>query len=68
MRTNINLCLQVAGFTGCSTALNCSTGIPSPEPFRPANEVPAEHEVVGLDAYKLAVSISVAATILSLCL
>jgi hypothetical protein len=68
MRKDVIVCLQGAGFMGWSTALDFSNGIPSPEPFTPANEIPEEDEVVGLDAYKIAVLVSVAAAILSLCL
>lgn len=68
MRANMIVGLQTAGFTGCSTALDFRGEIPSPEPSTAGNEVPAEDEAVGLDAYAIAVLVSVAATILSLCL
>ena len=68
MRANMIVGLQTAGFTGCSTALDFRGGIPSPEPSTAGNEAPAEDEAVGLDAYAIAVLVSVAATILSLCL
>jgi hypothetical protein len=45
-----------------------TNGIPPAKPFGHGNEVPAENEVAGLDAYKVAVLVSVAAAILSLCL
>lgn len=68
MRANIIVCLQAAWFTGCPTAFSLTNGIPPAKPFGHGNEVPAENEVAGLDAYKVAVLVSVAAAILSLCL
>ena len=49
-------------------ALDLRSGIVSQEKFTPENEIPTDDEVVGLDAYKVAVLVSVAAAILSLCL
>jgi hypothetical protein len=68
MRANMIVGLHTAGFMGCSTALDLRGGTPSPEPFTVRNEVPAEDEAVGLDAYAIAVLVSIAAAILSLCL
>jgi len=68
MRANITVYPLAAGFLGCLTELGSSRGIVSPEKLSPENEVPTDAEVAGLDAYKVAVLISVAAAILSLCL
>jgi len=68
MRANMIVGFQTVGFMGCSTALDLRGGIHSPEPFAAGNEGPAEDESVGLDAYAIAVLVSVAAAILSLCL
>jgi len=65
MRANIIVCLLAAGFLGCLTALN--SRIPSQEELAPQIEAPS-NEVVGPDAYKVAVLVSVAAAILSGCL
>lgn len=68
MRANIEVYSLAAGFLGCLTPLDLRSGIVSQEKFTPENEVPTDDEVVGLDAYKVAVLVSVAAAILSLCL
>jgi hypothetical protein len=68
MRANIFVCPQAAWFTGYSTGLDLRNGIPSPEPLSAGSEVPAEDEAGGLDAYAIAVLVSVATAILSLCL
>ena len=68
MRANITVYPLAAGFLGCFTALDLGSGIVSEEKLSPENEVPTDDEVVGLDAYKVAVLVSVAAAILSLCL
>jgi hypothetical protein len=67
MRANMIVGLQAAGFMGCSTALDLRAGSPPPELFTAGNEVPAENEAAGLDAYAIAVLVSVAAAIFSLC-
>lgn len=67
MRANMIVGLQTAGFMRCSTAMDLMGGIPSPEPFTVGNEVPAEDQTVGPDAYTIAVLVSVAAALLSLC-
>ncbi len=67
MGANITAYPLAAGFLGYLTALDLRSGIPSQE-LNPENEVPIDDEVVGLDAYKVAVLVSVAAAILSLCL
>jgi hypothetical protein len=68
MRASITVYPLAAGFLGSLTGLGLRRGIPSQEKLGPENEVPTDDEVVGLDAYKVAVLISVAAAILSLCL
>lgn len=68
MRANIFVCPQAGWFTGYSRGLDFRNGIASPEPLSAGSEVPAEDEVVGLDAYEIAVLVSVAAAILTLCL
>ena len=68
MGANITVYPLAAGFLGCLTELGLRRGIPSQEKLSPENEAPTDDEVVGLDAYKVAVLISVAAAILSLCL
>ncbi len=67
MRANITVCPRAAGFLGCLTALDLRSGLPSQEKLTPENEVPTDDEVVGLDAYKVAVLVSVGVAILSLC-
>jgi hypothetical protein len=67
MRANIIVCLLAAGFLGCLTALNSRSRIPSQEKLAPQIEAPS-NEVVGPDAYRVAVLVSVAAAILSVCL
>jgi hypothetical protein len=62
MRANIIVCLLAAGFLGCLRG-----GIPSQERLSPENEAPTP-EVVGPDAYKIAVLVAVGAAILTLCL
>ena len=49
-------------------ALDLKGGIPSKEKLSPQSEAPTDDEVVGLDAYKLAVLVSVGVAVLSLCL
>jgi hypothetical protein len=67
MRAYITLYPLASGFLGCSTELGLRRGIPSHEKFSPEDEGPSD-EVGGVDAYKVAVLVSVAAAILSLCL
>ncbi len=67
MRANITLCLPAAGFLGCLTELDLRRGIPSQEKLSSGNEVSTNDEVVGPDAYKVAVLVSVGLAILSLC-
>ena len=67
MGTNIIVCLLAAGFLECLTALNSRSRIPSQEKLAPQIEAPS-NEVVGPDAYKVAVLVSVAAAIFSVCL
>jgi hypothetical protein len=67
MRANIIVCLLAAGFLGCLTALNSRSRIPSQEKLATQIEAPS-NEVVGPDAYKVAVLVSVAVAILSGCL
>jgi hypothetical protein len=66
MHTNIIACLLAAGFVGCVTTVDLRTGVPSQEEFSHENEVPTNDQVGGLDPYKVAVSFSVVAAILSL--
>lgn len=68
MRANITVCPFPAGFLGCLTALDLRSGIPSKERLSPQREAPTDDEVVGLDAYKLAVLVSVGLALLSMCL
>ena len=68
MRANITVYPPPGGFLGCLTALDLRGGIPSKEKFSPESEVPTDDKVVRLDAYKLAVVVSVGVAILSLCL
>ena len=68
MRANITVFPSAAGLLGCLRPLDLRKGIPSREKLSPNSEVQTSEEVVGLDAYKIAVLVSVAAAILSLCL
>ena len=68
MRANIALCPAAMGFLGCLTALDFRSGTTSKEKRSPRSPVPADDEVVGLDAYKVAVLVSVGVAILSLCI
>jgi hypothetical protein len=67
MRANLIVCLLAAGFSGNLKALGWKSVIPSQERLGRQNEVAENEEVVGLDAYKLAVMVLVGATILSVC-
>jgi hypothetical protein len=67
MRAYFTIYPLASGFLGCSTESGLRRGIPSQEKFSPQDEGPGG-EVGGLDAYKVAVLVSVAAAILSLCL
>jgi hypothetical protein len=67
MRANIIVCLLAAGFLVCLTTLDLRRGIPSQEKLSPGNEDPTNDEVVGPDAYKVAVLVSAGLAILSLC-
>ena len=66
MRAHITI-YPLASRLLCSTELGLRRGIASHEKFSPEDEGPGD-EVGGLDAYKVAVLVSVAAAILSLCL
>jgi hypothetical protein len=68
MFANIRACLLAAGFSGCLTALDMRSGVPSREKLSAENQVPADDKVVGLDVYKVAVLVSIGIAILSLCL
>jgi len=68
MHSNLIVCLLAAGFSGYLKALGWKSLIPSQERLSPENEIAADDEVVGLDAYKVAVMVLVGATILSVCL
>jgi hypothetical protein len=67
MGANITVCPLTAASLGCLTALDLRSGIASQQKLSPETEVPAEDEVAGLDAYKIAVLVSVGLAILSLC-
>jgi hypothetical protein len=67
MRANVIICLLAGGLLGCLVALDLRSGIPSQEKLSPGNEVSTNDEVVGPDAYKVAVLVSVGLAILSLC-
>ena len=68
MRANITVFPSAARFFGCLTPFDMKSGIPSGEKLSPNNEGQISDMVVGLDPYKLAVSIFVTASILTLCL
>lgn len=68
MRANITVFPSAAGLLDGSTLLDLRSGMPLKEKFSASSEVQTNDKVVGLDAYKLAVLISVAAAILSLCI
>jgi hypothetical protein len=68
MHVNIIACLLAAGFFLCLTTVDLKSGIPSQEGFGHENEVSADDQVGGSDAYKLAVLLSVGLAILSLIL
>ena len=68
MHANINVFPSAAVLLDCLRPLDLRKGIPSREKLSPNSEVQTSEEVVGLDAYKIAVLVSVAAAILSLCL
>lgn len=67
MRANLIVCLLAAGFLGHLKALGLKSVIPLQERLGRENEVAEKDEVVGLDAYKVAVMVLVGATILSVC-
>jgi hypothetical protein len=67
MGANITVCPLTAGSLGCLTALGLRSGIASQEKLSPETEVPADDEGAALDAYKIAVLVSVGVAILSLC-
>ena len=66
MSVNIIACLLAAGFFGCLTMLDLTSGIPSQEKLGHENEGPVHDEVSGPDVYKVAVLLSAAAAVLSL--
>ncbi len=68
MRANVTACPATAGFFAYLTALDFSSGIPSNEKRSPESQVPTDDGVAGLDAYKVAVVVSVGVAILSLCI
>jgi hypothetical protein len=68
MRANYILCLPAAGFPGGLTGQYLRGEIASQKKLGSKKQTPAENEVVGLDAYMIAVLVSVGATILSLCI
>jgi hypothetical protein len=68
MRANITEFRSAAGFLDFLMPSDLRSGMPSEEKLTPNTEVQANDKVMRLDAYKLAVLISVAAAILSLCL
>jgi hypothetical protein len=68
MRANITVYPPAARVLGCLTALDLRIGIPSQEQLSSECEVPTDDEVVELDAYKVAVLVSVGVAVLTLCL
>jgi len=68
MRTDVIVFPSASGLSDCLTLLDSRAGMPSKEKLSSNSEVQTSDEVLGLDAYQLAVLISVAAAILSLCL
>jgi hypothetical protein len=68
MRANITVFPLAAGPLDYLKTLDLRSGMPSEEKFSPNTEVQTSDKAVALDAYKMAVLISVAAAILSLCL
>jgi hypothetical protein len=67
MRANIIVCLLAAGFLGCLKVLDLRRGVSSQEKHSLGNEISTNDQVVGPDAYKVAVLVSVGLAILSLC-
>lgn len=65
MCANISEGLLGAGFFA---AFDVRNGVPSRKKLSAEDQVPTEDEVLGLDLYKVAVLVSVAIAILSLCL
>ena len=68
MLANITVSLSAAGLLDCLTPLDLMREMPSKEKFSPSSGVQTSDKVVGFEAYKLAVLISIAAAVLSLCL
>ena len=68
MHANYIVCLPAAGFPGGLTGPYLRREIASKKKLSYKKQTPAEDEVVRLDAYMIAVLVSVGATILSLCI
>jgi hypothetical protein len=66
MRANIIACLPSLGFFGRLPALDLKSKIPTQEDLNVEVEVAANAEVERLDAYQVAVLLSIGAAILSL--
>ena len=68
MRANLIVCLLPAGFSEHLKALSWRSVIASKERLTSEYEAPPNEEVVGPDAYKVAVMVFVGAAVLSVCL
>jgi hypothetical protein len=68
MGANITVFLPTAGLSGRAVALDLRTGSSPQEELVSVSEAQSDHEMDGLDAYKLAVLLFVAGVILSLCI
>jgi hypothetical protein len=67
MGANVNAYLSAVGLSGGAVALDVRSSFPQKD-FLNGKEVQTESEVERLDLYKVAVVLSVAGVILSLCL
>jgi hypothetical protein len=65
MRANLIVCLLAAGFSEHLKAVRWSSVIASKERLTSEFEAPADDEIVGPDAYKVAVMVFVGAAVLS---
>ena len=68
MGASITAFLPAAGLSGRAVALDLRTGSSPQEELVSVSEAQSDHEMDGLDAYKLAVLLFVAGVILSLCI
>jgi len=68
MRTNLIVCLSAAGFSEHLKAVRWRSVSASKKRHPSQFEASADNEIVGPDAYKVAVMVFVGATVLSVCL